>query len=66
MIKIDYIKAECRYAEKICSLVQRTGRRIASGTARMYEHLSYKTLRHESMELQNGVALVYDIMRKDL
>ena len=28
MIKIDYIKADCRYAEKICSLVQSTIREV--------------------------------------
>ena len=32
----------------------------------MYEHLGYKTIRHENMALQNGTVLVYDIMRKDL
>ena len=154
MIKIDYIKADCRYAEKICSPVQSTirevypkyypkeiveffcglhnlenisrdisdgqvyvliinGEIIGTGSAmdshitrvyvlpkyqrmgygsqiireleiliaqsfdhtlidaslptvHMYEHLGYKTLRQESMELQNGTVLVYDIMRKDL
>ena len=154
MIKIDYIKADCRYAKKICSLVQSTirgvypkyypnevveffcglhslenisrdiadgqvyvlimnGEIIGTGSARdnhitrvyvlpkyqrmghgskiireleilitqgfdhtlidaslpavcMYEHLGYKTLRHENMELQNGAVLVYDIMKKDL
>ena len=154
MIKIDYIKADRRYAEKICSLVQSTirgvypkyypkeaveffcglhslenisrdisdgqvyvliinGEIIGTGSAkdnhitrvyvlpkyqrmgyggkiireleiiiaqnfdyalvdaslpavRMNEHLGYKTLRHESMELQNGATLVYDIMRKDV
>ena len=154
MMKNNYIKADCRHAEKIFSLVQRTirevypkyyprevveffcglhslenisrdiadgqvymlirnGKIIGTGSARdnhitrvyvlpkyqrmgygskiiheleiliaqgfdhalidaslpavrMYEHLGYKTLRHESMELQNGVVLVYDIMRKDL
>lgn len=32
----------------------------------LYEHLGYKTVKHEKLQLENGVFLVYEIMEKNI
>jgi hypothetical protein len=32
---------------------------------RLYEKRGYKTVRHEKLVVENGVTLVYEVMKKD-